>query len=201
MRELLIATRNEGKMPEIRHALEGVPFTIIDINDVPALAGFEPEEIGMTFEENAVIKAREYGERAGMLTIADDSGIQVEALGGEPGVKSARYAPGSDADRNKKLLDVMADVADEYRNARMVSAIAIYDPATGKVMACEAAVLGKITREPRGERLFGYDPIFLYDEAGKTGGEMTVEEKDGYSHRGRALAKARVILLAEFTQS
>ncbi|MDO8575756.1 MAG: RdgB/HAM1 family non-canonical purine NTP pyrophosphatase [bacterium] len=199
MRELLIATRNEGKMPEIRHALEGVPFHIIDINDLPKLQGFEVEEGGATFEENAILKAREYGNRAGMLTLADDSGIEVDALGGEPGVASARYAQGSDADRNKKLLDVMKDVPDEKRTARMVSTIAIYDPASGTTRTCEAAVYGRIMREPRGERLFGYDPVFFYDEAGKTGGQMTIEEKDRYSHRGKALAKARDILIAEFS--
>ena len=199
MRQLLIATRNEGKMPEIRHALEGVPFTVLDVNDAPALAGFEPEETGATFEENAMLKAKEYGARAGMLTLSDDSGIEVDALNGEPGVNSAYYAPGTDADRNKKLLAALENVPDAERTARMVSVIAIYDPATGAERSCRAEVNGRITREPRGERLFGYDPIFLYDEAGKTGGEMTVQEKDGYSHRGRALAKARDILIADFS--
>src|SRR6185436_2206615 len=180
MRELLIATRNEGKMPEIRHALEGVPFTIIDINDVPALNGFEPEESGDTFEKNAVIKAKEYGTRAGMLTLAEDSGIEVDALGGEPGVKSARYAPGTDADRNLKLLAVMKDIPEEKRGAQFVSSVALYDPMTEKLRTCEAVVRGRITQEPRGERLFGYDPIFYYPEAGKTGGEMQVKEKHGY---------------------
>ncbi|MBI4079855.1 RdgB/HAM1 family non-canonical purine NTP pyrophosphatase [Candidatus Kaiserbacteria bacterium] len=199
MRELLIATRNEGKMPEIRHALEGVPFRIIDINDVPALAGFEPHEHGSTYEENATIKAREYGMKAHMLTLADDSGIEVEALGGKPGIGSARYAEGTDADRNMKLLDVMKDVPDGKRSAQFVSAIAIYDPQIDEVRTVEERVTGSVTREPRGTRPFGYDPIFLYDEAGKTGGEMTFEEKDKWSHRGRALAKAREILVADFT--
>lgn len=198
MRELLIATRNEGKMPEIRHALEGAPFHIIDINDLPKLEGFDVEESGSTFAENAIIKAKEYGDRAGMLTLADDSGIEVDALHGEPGVKSARYADGTDADRNKKLLEVMHDVPEEKRTARMVSVIAIYDPKTGDIRTCEKGVTGRITREPRGPRSFGYDPIFLYDGTEKTGGEMTVQEKDGYSHRGKALAKAREILVAEF---
>ena len=199
MRELLIATRNKGKMPEIRHALEGVPFSLIDINDLPALAGFEPEETGATFEENATIKARGYGERAGLLTLADDSGLEVEALGGAPGVKSARYAPGSDADRNKKLLAAMEDVPDGMRNARFVSVIAIYDPKTGIIHTCDGVSTGRIIRGQKGTRLFGYDPVFLYDEGGKTGGEMTIEEKNAHSHRAKALRKAREILLAEFT--
>ncbi len=201
MRELLIATRNEGKMPEIRRGLEGLPFTIVDVNDVSALEGFEPEESGSTFEENAIIKAKEYGAQASMLTLADDSGLEVDALHGGPGIKSARYAPGSDADRNKKLLAAMADVTDEKRGARFVSVIAIYDPATGTVRTCESISIGRIAHESQGTRPFGYDPIFLYDEAGKTGGQMTVEEKNTYSHRGKALAKAREILLAEFAES
>lgn len=198
MRELLIATRNEGKMPEIRHALEGLAFQIVDINDVVELKNFEPHESGATYAENASIKAKEYGMRAGMLTLADDSGIEVDALGGKPGIGSARFAAGTDADRNRKLLDVMKDVPDDKRQARFVSVIAIYDPAKDELKTVREEVYGRVTREPRGERPFGYDPIFLYDEAGKTGGEMTLAEKDAYSHRGRALAKARDILLAEF---
>ena len=198
MRELLIATRNEGKMPEIRHALEGLPFHVIDINDVKALEGFDVEETGTTFEENATIKAREYGKRTGMLTVADDSGVEVDAIQGEPGVKSARYAPGNDKDRYMKLLDVMKDIPDEKRAAKFKVVIAIYDPATEKVRTCEGIALGHITREPMGERPFGYDPVFFYDEAGKTGGQMQVEEKNVYSHRGKALKKARELLLAEF---
>ena len=133
-----------------------------------------------------------------MLTLADDSGIEVDALGGAPGIQSARYAAGTDADRNTKLLDAMKDVPAEKRVARFVTVIAIYDPPSGNVRTCREEVFGQITPEPRGERPFGYDPVFLYDEAGKTGGEMTIEEKNRYSHRGRALAKAREILLAEF---
>jgi len=199
MRELLIATRNEGKMPEIRHALEGVPFTVIDINDVPALKGVEPHEHGSTYEENATIKAREYGSKSGILTLADDSGIEVDALDGAPGIHSAYYAEGTDADRNNKMLEAMKDVPDEKRTARFVTVIALYDPISDKLRTCRATSEGRITRERKGERPFGYDPIFFYDDAQKTGGEMKVEEKERYSSRGRALVKAREILLADFT--
>lgn len=198
MRELLIATRNEGKMPEIRHALEGVPFTIIDINDVPALEGIEPHEHGSTYEENATIKVKEYGSKAGMLTLADDSGIEVDALGGAPGIHSAYYADGTDADRNNKMLEAMKDVPEESRTARFVTVIALYDPVSDTLRTCRAVSEGRIARERKGERPFGYDPIFFYDDAQKTGGEMRVEEKESYSSRGRALVKAREILLAEF---
>ncbi len=198
MRELLIATRNEGKMPEIRHALEGVPFTVIDVNDVPALEGVHPEETGSTYEENATIKAKEYGTKSGMLSLADDSGLEVDALDGAPGVQSAYYAPGSDADRYNKLLRELKDVPDDKRTARFVTVIAIYDPASQELRTCRSVNTGRIMREPVGERPFGYDPVFFYDEAGKTGGQMDIEEKNKYSHRGRALAKAREILLADF---
>jgi len=198
MRELLIATRNDGKLPEIRHALEGLPFTVIDVNDVPALTGVHPEESGSTYEENATIKAKEYGMKSGMLSLADDSGLEVDALGGAPGVHSAYYAPGSDADRYNKLLGELKDVSDDKRTARFVTVIAIYDPVSEKLRTCRSVNSGRIMREPVGERPFGYDPVFFYDEAGKTGGQMDIEEKNKYSHRGRALAKAREILLADF---
>ena len=177
MRGLLIATRNKGKMPEILHALECVPFRIIDINDVPVLEGFEPGEHGSSYEENAILKAREYGIQAGMLALADDSGLEVDALGGAPGIQSARYAAGTDANRNRKLLEAMKDIPDEERTARFVTVIAIADPASKQLEACREEVYGRITREPRGERPFGYDPIFLYDEAGETGGQMTLGRK------------------------
>ena len=199
MRELLIATRNEGKMPEIRHALEGVPFIVIDLNDVPELDGFEAAETGATFEENASIKAKVYGEKTSLLALADDSGLEVDALGGAPGVRSARYAAGTDANRNRKLLEAMKNIPDEERTARFVTVIAIYDPVRKKFETCREEVYGRITRESRGARPFGYDPIFLYSEAEKTGGEMSVAEKNQYSHRGKALAKAREILVADFT--
>ena len=98
-----------------------------------------------------------------------------------------------------ELLEALKNVPDEKRGTRFVSVIALFDPVSGKVTTCRAEVRGRITREPRGERPFGYDPIFFYDEAGKTGGEMSLAEKDTYSHRGRALTKAREILVADFT--
>ena len=199
MRKLLIATSNKGKLYEILTVLEGIPFKILTLADVEA--GEDIEEAGVTLEENAALKARVYAERTGKLTIADDTGLEVDALDGRPGVHSARYCEGSMARGIDKLLGEMKDVPDGQRGATFRAIIAIYDPASKVANICEGSVRGTIAHEARGPHGFGYDPIFEYESKGKTGGEMTLDEKNRYSHRGRALAKARDILIAEFAQS
>lgn len=194
MRALLIATRNAGKVIEFEHALQGYPLELRGVSDVPALEGFEPDETGATFEENAVLKARAYGDKAGMLTLAEDSGLEVDALAGEPGVRTARYAEGSDADRYNKLLTALREVPDGSRGARFVAVVAIYDPLSGKVSTCEGVARGHIVREPTGTSGFGYDPVFFYEDAGKTGGLLSAEEKNKYSHRGKVMEKAKQVL-------
>jgi len=196
MRELLIATSNEMKFEEISHALSGIPFTLLHLKDV-GLENLDVEEPAETLEENAVIKAKEYATRSGKLSLADDTGLEVDALGGRPGVRSARYAPTAE-ERNKKLLEEMKDVPDGKRGAQFRGVIAIYDPASGAVRTCEGAFRGEILLHAKGERQFGYDPLFYIPEFGKTYAELTLEEKNRISHRGKALAKAREILLAEF---
>ncbi|MDP2648578.1 MAG: RdgB/HAM1 family non-canonical purine NTP pyrophosphatase [bacterium] len=196
MRELLIATSNQGKLREIREALGEIPFEMLTLADVES--GEDVEETGATLEENAILKARTYGERTGKLTLAEDSGLEVNSLGGRPGVMTARYATGSDEDRYRKLLDEMKDAPDEKRGARFRAVAAVYDPKGGKVRTCEGEYRGKIAREPRGAGGFGYDPIFFSDELQKMGAEMSAEEKNSVSHRGKAIAKAREILLNEF---
>ena len=198
MRDLLIATRNKGKYPEIVAGLKGLPFNFLSLNDVNAMYGFDVPETGLTFTENALLKAQGYGARANLLTIADDSGLEVDALNGKPGVKSARYAPGTDKDRYEKLLKELEDVPDERRTARFVSVIAIYDPMTFKTFRCEGVCGGSITHEPKGEHGFGYDPIFHADELGARFAELTMEKKISADHRGKALVKAREVLLKEF---
>ena len=195
MKQVVLASSNPGKVREIHQLLAELD---LDVEPQGAFGVDDAEETGLSFVENAILKARNAALHTGLPAIADDSGIEVDILGREPGVQSARYAEGTDADRNKKLLGTMEGVPEHQRTARMVSVIAVFDPASGKTQTCRAEVSGRVTHEPKGERPFGYDPIFHYDEAGKTGGEMTLAEKDKYSHRGRALAKARKILLAEF---
>jgi XTP/dITP diphosphohydrolase len=199
MKKLLIATRNKGKFPEITDALKGLPLQFLSLNDIPGLSpDYEAEEPAMTFEGNAIIKAMTLGKKTGLMVLADDSGLEVDALGGRPGVLSARYAPGTDADRYRKLLGELENVPDEKRAARFRCVIAIYDPVSGKIRTCEGSYSGKILREPRGENGFGYDPVFYDDAMAKAVGEMTLEEKNSVSHRGIALRKARIILETEF---
>ena len=198
MRDLLIATGNAGKLREMLDALGKVPFKVTSLTDenTRVLAGVE--ETGATFEENAILKAKEYGRRSGKLALAEDSGLEVDALDGSPGIFTARYASGSDADRYWKLLDAMKDIPDDKRAARFVAVVAIYDPASGKTRTCEGEYRGHILREPQGSGGFGYDPVFFSDELQKTGAEMSVAEKNSVSHRGRAMQKAHDVLLAEF---
>jgi XTP/dITP diphosphohydrolase len=198
MRDLLVATRNKGKLEEFKGFFAGTQFRVLSLDDVGVERSFEPEETGETFEANAKIKAREYGTKAGMLTIADDSGLCVDALGGKPGVRSARYVEGTDADRYRRVLKEMEDIAEGKRTAQFVSVLVVFDPAAGRLLTTRGESGGHIRREPRGERGFGYDPIFFSDEIGKTYAEAAVEEKTSVDHRGKALKKMKEILVAEF---
>ncbi len=200
MRSLLIATRNAGKVPEIKEALRELPFSLLTMRDVPELpSDFEVEETEDSFEGNAVLKAKTLGEKTGLLTLSDDSGLEVDALYGAPGVYSARYAPGTDIDRWQKLLLEMRDIPDEKRGAQFRSVIALYDPMMQKVYTCEGVVRGIILREAKREREFGYDPVFFVPESGKTFSEMSVAEKNVVSHRGKALRLSRAILEENFS--
>lgn len=195
MRELLIATTNKDKLFELREGLGDVPFSILTLKDVGVTTYVE--ETASTFEGNALIKAFMYGKLTGKLVLAEDTGLEVDALDGRPGVFSARYAENDEA-RNKKMLMELSGVPLEKRTARFRVAIAIYDPERGdKVRTCEAKCEGRIAEEARGSD-WGYNTIFDYESRGKTGGEMTFEEKRKYSHRARAAAKARELLLSDF---
>jgi XTP/dITP diphosphohydrolase len=190
MRKLLIATANAGKIREIKAILKNVPFQIVGLEDV----GYDQkiDETGTTFEENARAKAETIGKKLKMLTLAEDSGLMVDALGGKPGIYSARYGEGNDWDRVNKLLKELAGVPEEKRTARFKSVVAIFEPDTGKTSVFEGVTAdGYITSEPRGNNGFGYDPIFYNPELGKTQAEATLEEKNKVSHRARALKKAK----------
>jgi len=197
-RKLLIATRNKGKFPEFVSLLEGVNFELLNLNDVGIPREFDIDESASTFEGNAILKAMIYGRKTNLLTIADDSGLEVDALDGRPGVLSARYAPGSDVDRYRKLLAELKEVPEEKRTARFKAVIAIYDPENDRVRTCEGVSEGRIAFEPKGENGFGYDPVFIVPKFGKTEAEITLEEKNSISHRGKALRLAREILKKDF---
>jgi XTP/dITP diphosphohydrolase len=193
MPKLLIATRNAGKLRELSQLLYGIPFqlTSLDQEGIDVVV----DETGTTLEENAKLKATLCASASNLLTLADDSALEVDALDGEPGVRSARYAGenASDADRVSYLLSKLQDIPWEKRTARFRCVIAIAHP-SGEVKLCEGQCHGIVCLEPRGKQGFGYDPIFYFAELDKTMAELTPEEKNKLSHRGRAAEKARQLL-------
>lgn len=198
MRELLIATHNRAKLAEMEFLLGGVPVKLLTVDDVGFDEGFEVEEVGETFEGNALIKAFVCGKKSGKLSLGEDSGLEIDALGGRPGVFTKRYTEGTPDNGHAKILAELSDVPDDKRTAQFRSTIAIYDPTTDLVRVCEGIVRGRIAHEARGTNGFGQDPIFIYDGTDKTGGEMDPEEKHAISHRALSIAKAKEMLLKEF---
>ena len=190
---LLIATSNRGKLREYRSLLRDVPFELVSLQD--AGIDIDVAETGQTYEENARLKAVALAKASGLLTLADDSGLEVDALGGEPGIRSARYAGdnATDADRIRYLLKRLQDVPAEKRTARFVCVIAIARP-DGRTEVVTGEVGGLIATAPRGDQGHGYDPIFYVPALGKTMAELPPEQKDRISHRGRAAEKALDIL-------
>jgi XTP/dITP diphosphohydrolase len=193
MRTLLLATTNEHKVDEFRTLFRDLPFTLLSLRDVQI--DMDVEETGTTFAENAILKAQTYAKVVNMLALADDSGIEIDALGGAPGVYSARFA-GREAtyeERFRLIFARLQDVPPSERTARFRCAIALAEP-SGYVRVVEGAVEGVIADSARGENGFGYDPIFLVPEFGQTTAEMTPTEKNRISHRGRAAEAARHLL-------
>jgi len=193
MAVLLVATTNRGKVAEYNSLLSGLGLELVTLDQ--AGISQEAEENFDTFTENARSKAIFYAGLSGLLTLADDSGLEVAALGGEPGVKSSRYAGNnaSDADRISFLLNKLKNVPPEKRQARFKCIIAIASP-DGHVETVSGECEGMIALEPRGKNGFGYDPIFYLPEYGKTIAEIPPGLKNDISHRGRAARKAREVL-------
>jgi len=192
--KLLLATNNKGKLREYQSLLQGIPFEIVTLADQGITA--DVAEIGKSFEENAALKATSLAAISWLLSLADDSGLEVDALGGEPGSLSHRYAGenASDADRVDYLLSKLKDVPEKKRTAQFRCVIAIAEP-HGRVELCSGVCRGVIINEPRGTNGFGYDPIFYLPELNKTMAELTLEEKNRVSHRARAAEKARELLM------
>lgn len=184
--KLIAATNNKNKIREFKEILAPLGFEILSMSET----GFEsdPEETGTTFEENAVIKAQALAKLADMPVLADDSGLEVDALGGAPGVYSARYASGSDLDRINKLLENMKGKTD--RNAQFTSCVAVCFP-NGKIITATGICRGTIAEKPAGNGGFGYDPIFYVEQFRRTYAELTPDEKNSVSHRGNALKLLR----------
>ena len=181
---LLLATRNPGKLVELRRMLSG--FDVVGLADVPDFP--EAPETGATFAENALAKARDAAAATGLPSVADDSGLAVDALNGMPGVLSARWSGRHGADRAnlELLLAQVGDVPDERRGAAFVCAAALVVPG-GPETVVHGAWTGRLTRAPRGTNGFGYDPIFVPDGETRTSAELSADEKDAASHRARAL--------------
>ena len=193
-RSLVLATRNPGKVRELRDVLGAVGVRVVGLEAMEGIP--EPPETGATFADNAADKALYYARATGLWALADDSGLEVQALGGAPGVHSARYAasecpPGASRDRiaaanNAKLLAAMADIPAEARAARFVCCVALADPRR-VLLEARGEVAGVIADRPRGAGGFGYDPLFLVPASGRTTAEMGAEEKNRLSHRGKAV--------------
>lgn len=194
---LLIATTNPGKIREFREMLGGDRFQWDDLSahrDLPAA-----EETGRTFRANACLKAAYYAKLLNIHAIADDSGLAVDALGGKPGVHSARWAEMNnagkgDADNNTLLLRQIQNVPDAQRTARFVCVLALADPQGRILLTARDTVEGRIIHAPRGENGFGYDPLFRIDVLGRTTAELAPEEKHRISHRGKALRRLRGLM-------
>ena len=199
-RSLLVATRNPGKMREYRELLADYPGHIISLDD--AGVPDEVEETGDTFQANAILKASTYAQLSGHLTISDDSGLEVHALGGAPGVYSARYggdACQTDEDRVTLLLRNLAEIPRERRIARFRCFTAVADPSDGaepRVSTVVGSIAGVIQYEPVGEHGFGYDPVFYLPSLRGTMAQLPVPAKNAISHRADAARRARLILAA-----
>jgi len=200
MQRLVIASNNKGKLLEFRRLLEPLGFQVVAISEV--VGSFSVDETGSTFAANAALKARAACEATGSWALADDSGLEVDALEGRPGVRSARFAGegASDAENNDLLLKQMADVDDQARTARFRCAIALAE-SSGVIATVEASSEGTILRAPRGDAGFGYDPLFAVAAfGGRSFAELSGAEKDQVSHRAQALRKIEDLLLTRYRQ-
>ena len=191
--KIVLATHNHDKEIELQHSLRGLDVDICSLSEYPDIG--EIEETGTTLLENSLLKAHTVHERTGLPTIADDTGLEIDALDGAPGVYSARFA-GLNAtyeDNVNKLLSVMENVPDDMRSARFRTVISFVDEI--QELWTEGFIDGKITESPRGNMGFGYDPVFYVPRLEKTFAELSTDEKNKISHRGIALQKLRKILV------
>lgn len=191
MKDIMIATSNKGKVREYKSLLEPLGYIVHDLSELDPI---EIDENGSTFQENALIKAKSIQGKCNMTVIADDSGLEIDALNKEPGIHSARYLEGHDYDyKNKVLLERMEGKTD--RSARFVCAIALCDETGDHLFT--GVMEGKINDQAAGDNGFGYDPIFLVEQFGKTSAQLTMEQKNSVSHRGIATRELLAYLKGE----
>ena len=199
--QLVFATRNRGKIAELKHLLGEFPIEVLAVQDLSKQLG-EVVEDGTTFVANATKKALQVSQESGLPALADDSGLEVDALDGAPGVRSARFAGvcASDHENNRKLVDALQDVADDHRTARFHCALVLADWSGRlgrEVIITEGVCEGRIVREPRGNAGFGYDPLFYVPSLGGTFAELGMDAKSSRSHRALAM-KAMIPRLIEY---
>lgn len=193
MNKLLIATRQKGKLAEFKDILKNVKLSLVTLNELD-FPKIEPKENGKNFTKNAIIKAKFYAKKTGLLTLADDSGLQVTALPALLGLKTKRFVRGSDNNRCKKLLKEMENVGAGKRDAGFVSAVALFDPKTRQLKTAIGVCQGEIAFRPMGRYGFGYDPIFIVKNLNKHFAQLTLYEKNRVSHRAKALNKIKKYL-------
>lgn len=200
MRRVIFATGNENKLKEIRMIMADMDVEIVSMKEAGCFV--DVEETGTSFEENSILKAKAIAQKSGEITLADDSGLEIDYLNKEPGIYSARYM-GEDTSytiKNANLLERMDGVPDEKRTARFVCAVAMVRP-DGTSEVVRATMEGRVAYEPAGENGFGYDPIFYLPEYGCTSSELSPEDKNAISHRGKALRMIREVLEEELKKN
>jgi len=195
MKPIVIATTNDGKLREIREILRGLPLPLRSLQDFPPVV--EPEETGSTFEANALLKARAYAAATGMVTVAEDSGLAIDALGGAPGIHSARYPGATYPEKFANLYRALSPHPQPW-TARYVAALAVVDERGECFFETVGTVEGQISPEPHGSNGFGYDPIFFYPPYGQTFGEVDDTRKLAVAHRGVAFKTLRRWLEGEY---
>lgn len=204
IKKLLIASHNQGKIREFKSLLADLRVQVLGIEDLSQdlqLGLVEPEEPHDQYELNAEEKARLIAQHTNIMTVADDSGLEVDALAGELGVYSKRFFEGTDLDRNIELLRRMQGLEGEARKARFVSVLCLFDPMTGEARFFRGEVEGTLSTEMLGEHGFGFDPLFRPDGDLRTFGQMTEEEKHAHSHRAKAALQLRAFVLAHARES
>lgn len=189
--KLLVATNNKGKQKEFSKILSGLDYHILFPSDVN-LSDLDVAETGATAKENASLKAREFAQKTGLLTVADDSGLEIAALDGAPGIHSKRFHLGSDEDRNQKILELLEGVTD--RSALFRSVLCLYDPKTKSSEYFEGIFNGSISHEEKGKDGFGYDPVFVPTGGDKSIAELGIKYKNEHSHRALAIKKLKKFL-------
>jgi XTP/dITP diphosphohydrolase len=195
---IVLGSSNQGKLREFRELLSDLPIQVRSVREALGVP-LEVVEDGVTFEQNALLKARAVSQATGLIALADDSGLEVDALGGRPGVRSARFAHerATDAENNAALLRELEAVGEGRRSARFRCVLALVTPWDAEARTVEGSCEGQILRAPRGSGGFGYDPLFAVDDlAGQAMAELTCEQKNRVSHRARAVRALRPLLLA-----